>query len=73
MMALMAGALGVGIAAVFVRAFAAEISLAGLPYWTRFSFDPALAGIITLICIATGITFGVMPAIQQSRTSLSDV
>jgi putative ABC transport system permease protein len=73
LMALMAGALGVAIAAVFVRAFAAEMSLAGLPYWTRFSFDPALAGIITAICIATGIAFGVMPAMHQSRTSLNEV
>ena len=73
LMALMAGALGVAIAAVFVRAFAAEISLAGLPYWTHFSFDLTLAGIITAICIATGIAFGVMPAMQQSRTSLTEV
>jgi len=73
MVALMAGTLGVGIAAVFVRAFAAEISLAGLPYWTHFAFDPTLAGIITVICIATGIAFGLLPAIQQSRTNLTDV
>jgi putative ABC transport system permease protein len=73
LMALMAGVLGVAIAAVFVRAFAAEMSRAGLPYWTHFSFDPALAGVITMICIMTGIAFGVMPAMQQSRTSLTEV
>lgn len=73
LMALIAGVLGVAIAAVFVRAFAAEMSLAGLPYWTRFSFDPTLAGLITMICIMTGIAFGVMPAMQQSRTGLNEV
>jgi putative ABC transport system permease protein len=73
LMALMAGVLGVAIAAVFVRAFAAEISLAGLPYWTHFSFDPALTAIITALCIATGMTFGMLPAMQQSRTSLNEV
>jgi putative ABC transport system permease protein len=73
LMALIAGVLGVAIAAVFVRAFAAEVSLAGLPYWTRFTFDPALAGIITAICIVTGLAFGLLPAIQQSRTSLNEV
>src|SRR5687768_1248503 len=36
---LLAGVLGVGIAAVFVRAFANEVADFGLPYWTRFSFD----------------------------------
>ena len=73
LMALMAGVLGVAIAALFVEAFAREISLAGLPYWTHFSFDPALTAIITALCIATGITFGVLPAMQQSRTSLAEV
>jgi putative ABC transport system permease protein len=73
LMALLAGVIGVAIAAGFVRAFAGEMSLAGLPYWTRFSFDPALAAIITGLCIATGITFGVLPALQQSRTSLNEV
>jgi len=73
LMALLAGVIGVAIAAGFVRAFVAEISLAGLPYWTHFSFDPALTAIITALCIATGITFGVLPAMQQSRTSLAEV
>ena len=69
--ALMAGAVGVVIAAAFVRAFAAEVSLAGLPYWTHFSFDLPLVMVITTLCIATGIAFGVLPALQQSRTSLN--
>lgn len=73
LMALMAGTLGAGIAAMFVRAFAREIGLAGMPYWTRFEFDPMLAGIITVICIATGIAFGLIPAIQQSRANLGEV
>ena len=73
LVALIAGTLGVAIAAVFVRAFATEISLAGLPYWTHFSFDLELAGIITVICISTGIAFGLLPAMQQSRTRISDV
>lgn len=73
LMALMAAAPGVVIAAAFVRAFAAEVSLAGLPYWTRFSFDLSLAVIITVICIVTGVAFGVVPALQQSRTNLNDV
>ena len=73
LMALIAGVLGVAIAAAFVRAFAHEASLAGVPYWTRFSFDPTLTAIITALCIATGIAFGVVPAIQQSRANLNDV
>ncbi len=38
LMALLAGMLGIAIAAGFVRAFAIEITGFGLPYWTRFTF-----------------------------------
>ena len=71
--ALLAGILGVGIAWVFVRAFANEVSEFGLPYWTRFTFDVPLAVVIAAICIATGVAFGLLPAWHQSRTSLSEV
>ena len=70
---LLAGLLGVAIAALFVRAFAREISLAGLPYWTHFSFDAPLAAIIAAICIVSGVAFGVLPAVQQSRADLNAV
>ena len=73
LISLLSGIVGAAIAAGFVRAFAIEISAAGLPYWTHFSFDLPLAGIIMAICLATGIAFGVLPALQQSRTSLSEV
>lgn len=73
LVSLMAGTLGVVLAEAFVRAFAGEMKLAGVPYWTHFSFDPALAAIITALCVVTGIAFGLLPAIQQSRTSLSEV
>jgi predicted permease len=69
----LAGVLGIAIAALFVRAFANEVAGFGLPYWTRFTFDLPLAGIITLLCLATGITFGLVPALQQSRTNFADV
>lgn len=72
LMAFMAGILGVIIAAFFVRAFANEVSDFRLPYWTRFSFDLPLAALITLICLGTGITFGLLPALYQSRTNISE-
>jgi predicted permease len=71
--ALLAGVFGVAIASVFVRAFANEVSRAGLPYWTRFTFDLPVVAIIALICIAAGIAFGTLPAWQQSRANLTEV
>ena len=56
------------------RAFASEISLAsGCPIGRTSHSTPALVAIITGLCLATGITFGVLPALQQSRTSLTEV
>ena len=71
--ALMAGIIGVGIAAMFVRAFAKETQNFGMPYWTRFTFDLPIAGVIALLCIGTGIIFGLLPALSQSRANLNEV
>lgn len=73
MTALMAGVLGVAIASIAVRAFATEVTGFGLPYWTRFSFDTPLTGVIALLCMATGIAFGLLPALHLSRTDLAGV
>ena len=71
--ALMAGVFGVGIAALFVRAFEDETRNFGMPYWTRFTFDVPLVAIITLLCTATGVVFGLLPALHQSRANLNEV
>jgi putative ABC transport system permease protein len=44
-----------------------------MPYWTRFTFDLPLVAIITLLCVMTGVVFGLLPALHQSRTNLTDV
>jgi predicted permease len=72
-LSLMAGVAGLGIAAGFVRAFANETQNFGMPYWTRFTFDLPILGIIILLCAATGVAFGLLPALSQSRADLSDV
>ncbi len=73
LLALLAGTLGIAIAAGFARAFAIEVTGFGLPYWTRFTFDVPLVTIITALCLFTGIVFGLLPALHQSRANLSDV
>ena len=73
LMALMAGTLGMAIAGGFARAFANEVAGFGLPYWTRFTFDGPLVAMITALSLLTGIAFGVLPALHQSRANLNDV
>jgi putative ABC transport system permease protein len=71
--ALMAGVIGAAIAAAFVRAFENEVTGFGMPYWTRFHFDVPLVAVIAGLCMAAGITFGLLPALHESRASLSDI
>jgi putative ABC transport system permease protein len=68
-----AGIVGVAIAWGCVRAFEREVADAGLPYWTRFSFDAPLTMAIALICVGAGVVFGTLPAWHQSRANLNEV
>ncbi len=71
-LALMAGVLGIAIASTSLRLFANETVDFGMPYWARFTFDLQLFGYVSLLCLATGIGFGLLPALQISKTNLAD-
>jgi predicted permease len=43
----------------------------GLPYWIRFELDWRVFTYLTTVCLGTGILFGLVPAIQASRTSIT--
>jgi len=43
----------------------------GLPYWIRFELDWRVFTYLTAVCLGTGILFGLVPAIQASRTSIT--
>jgi putative ABC transport system permease protein len=69
----MGGVLGVLIALVGVRMFDAAVEGSGKPYWIQFTMDWVVLSFITGICILTGIMFGLMPALQVSRTNVNEV
>ena len=68
----MAGVLGIAIAGTGLRLFANETVGFGMPYWARFTFDLQLFGYICLLCLATGVGFGLLPALQISKANLAD-
>jgi predicted permease len=43
----------------------------GLPYWIRFELDWRVFTYLTAVCLGTGILFGLVPALQASRTSIT--
>ena len=53
---------GLLLAYLGVRAFAAAMQPAGLPYWVRFTVDPLVFAYVAAICMVTAILFGLAPA-----------
>ena len=73
MLACLGGLLGLGLAAVGVRLFDAAVADVGKPYWIVFNLDFAVFGYFAVICLATGVVFGLAPALQVSKTNLNEL
>jgi putative ABC transport system permease protein len=74
LIACIGGAFGLLIALAGVRLFDAAVAgVPGKPYWIQFTFDPFVFAYLAAICVATGIIFGVVPALQISRTNVNAV
>ena len=58
---------------VGVRLFDAAVADVGKPYWIVFNLDLAVFGYFAVICLATGIVFGLAPALQVSKTNLNEL
>ena len=69
----MGGALGLGLAMVGVRLFDNAVVDSGKPYWIVFSMDYVVFGYLAAICVATGVLFGLAPALQISRTNVNEI
>jgi putative ABC transport system permease protein len=73
LLAVLGGAAGLGLAAIGVRLFDRAVSDVGKPYWIVFTMDWKVFTFFALVCVATGILFGLAPAFQISRTNVNDV
>jgi predicted permease len=73
MLASIGGLVGLALTFVGVRLFDAAVANVGKPYWIEFTVDISVLGYFAAICIATGIVFGLAPALQVSKTNLNDL
>ena len=73
LLAVLGGLFGLVLAKFSVQLFDAAVADSGKPYWIVFSFDPVVFAYFALICLGTGIVFGLAPALQVSRTNVNDV
>lgn len=63
---------GLALATYGVRAFDAAIHTTGAPYWLRFMIDYRVLAYVASICVATGVLFGLAPALQVSHENQHD-
>src|SRR4029453_5808231 len=73
MLASIAGLLGLLLSFAGVRLFTTETADFNLPYWMTFGFDGRVLVFLTIVCLGTGITFGLAPAWQLARVNAHDV
>ncbi len=71
-LASLGGLAGLALATVGVRAFDAAIQATGAPYWLRFTIDYRVLSYVAATCVATGVLFGLAPALQVSRENPHD-
>jgi predicted permease len=67
------GALGFLLALGGIRLFDAAVQDVGKPYWIVFSVDYVVIGFLAGVCVLTGVLFGLMPALQVSKTNVNEV
>ncbi|MEZ5293250.1 MAG: ABC transporter permease [Vicinamibacterales bacterium] len=73
LLAVVAGLLGLGLAAVGIRLFDLATQDVGRPYWIAFTMDGRVIAFLAAICVGTAILFGLAPALHVSRTDVNDV
>jgi predicted permease len=77
LLASLAGVVALGLSVLAVNVFAdagAQLEDGrgqGLPYWIRFELDWRAFAFLTGVCLGAGILFGLVPALQASRTSIT--
>lgn len=73
MLAFVGGVLGWIMSLVGVRLFDMAVQDVGKPYWIKFTMDTTVFAFLVAVCFATGIIFGIVPALQVSKTNLNDI
>jgi putative ABC transport system permease protein len=72
-LALISGALGFAFSIFGVRWFDAATQDVGKPYWMKFTMDPSVFAFLALVCLGTGVIFGLAPALHVSKTDVNEV
>ena len=73
LLAFLGGVLGWVLSLVGIRLFDMAVADVGKPYWIKFTMDTTVFAFLVAVCFATGIIFGIVPALQVSKTNLNEI
>jgi putative ABC transport system permease protein len=73
LLSFLGGILGLALSLVGVRLFDRAVADVGKPYWIHFTMDTTVFAFLVAVCFATGIIFGLAPALHVSKTNLNDI
>jgi putative ABC transport system permease protein len=72
LLSVLGGMLGLGLAMMGVHWFDLSTRIVR-PYWIQFTMDYPVFGYFAGLCIASGLLFGIAPALHSSRVELNEV
>ena len=73
LLAVTSGVVGFALSVLGIRWFDAVTQDVGKPYYMDFRLDAAVFAFFTVVCLATGIVFGLAPALHVSKTNVNEV
>src|ERR1700677_305827 len=73
LLSIVGGIFGLGLAALGVHGFDLGTQDVGKPYWIDFRMDYSVFGSSAVLCIASGVLFGIVPALRSSKFDLNEV
>jgi predicted permease len=71
LLSILGGLAGLGLAFFGIRWFDLATSNVGRPYWVQFTMDFTVFGYFAVLCILSGLLFGLAPAVRSSRPDLN--
>jgi predicted permease len=72
LLAFVAGVVGLLLSVAGIRWFDAETQNVGKPFWMVFTMDWRTFAFLFAACLATGLLFGIAPALHVSRTNIAE-
>ena len=73
LLAVVSGLAGLGIAAIGIRWFDRATQDVGRPYWIQFTIDANVFAFFALVCLGTGIIFGLAPALHATKVDVNEI